>query len=109
MHILNEFKNIENLKQVLLGKISKLILELPDNKNIKRINTHCFVMNSNHLNTKISWAPRFYDYKIQYQEIADIIRRSKKPESILLRIIKNKSHGSLKFNPIVIKNIQGVL
>lgn len=56
-------------------EIEELILSLPDNPRIKRINNspNCFILNSSDLGA--CWSPEYHDFKKAYQIIYDELEK----------------------------------
>ena len=72
--------------------LKKVILELPDNPNIKRLNSQCYVMSWSQLG--ISWSPVYYDFKAQGKMIAQELGKCEK-ENIVNRLLDILNEGKI--------------
>ena len=94
------------------------IEQLPDNKDIKRINKHCFIIKLSQLENNIL-CPYYYDFKSQYEKIlSKIDSLMNKPCSIIpaiqtmintkyLRL--NSNRENYRLNPEVIKQLKQLI
>jgi len=107
---------INRLKQ----EINDLILNLPDNPKITRLNHSCFTINSSDLSKDLVLSPLYYDFKNQYQKIVDIINETEIHEVVkqLEKLLTPNQSGSYwikykgiryRFNPKVIENIKSII
>lgn len=97
---------INSLKE----KLATEVTNLPDNPNIKRLNTSAFTISSYQIfknNPHLNMSAFFHDFKAQYRTIASIIRKSKDANiiKILEIIIKTGRYNKHTYHPTVIKNI----
>src|ERR1019366_8576908 len=60
----------------LLDVLAKEIESLPDNSRITRLEGHdnCFTIRSKDLGA--NWAPKHHDFKEQYREIVDLLKKT---------------------------------
>lgn len=68
--LLSRYQNLQN-------NLATLIQQLPDNPSITRIggaNSKIFTIQYSQLQRKSCLSPFFYDYKTQYQQIAELIK-----------------------------------
>ena len=65
-----QLRNITRIREI----IANMIQSLPDNPDIHRMEgaPNCFVMSSRNLNPK-SFSPFYYDFKLQYKKLIEII------------------------------------
>jgi len=67
-------KSINNLveqAQKIRQEINNKIINLPDNKKIKRLNKNCFTMNVSDLENGNNLSPIHYDFKYQYTKLLE--------------------------------------
>ena len=100
-------------------EIQLLILNLPDNPEIKRINQKCFTVSSSQLFGKSNPQGRmdvfFHDFKAQYRLIAKVLEASR-PENIISNLQKigddesiYKDGSHYRFNPQVVEHIRELI
>lgn len=58
----------------LQNDLAKKILQLPDNQKIKRMDTPTKVFILSYQNLESNLSPEYYDFKIQYQQISEMIK-----------------------------------
>jgi hypothetical protein len=119
-------KTITNLStkiqevQRIREEIQTAITNLPDNPDIKRISSNCFVMSSSQIfsnpkNPTKRMDVFFHNFKKQYEKIAEVIDScySENIISILENIVKsgylNHSGRHYNFHPDVIANLSNIL
>jgi len=97
-------------------QVADLILGLPDNENINRLNDNCFVMSTSQLSKDIDLSPEHYDYKYQYKMIHRIIIDEplektflKLNEIIRKGSITYKGNRLFKLHPQVIENLKSII
>lgn len=90
-----------------------MILNLPDNPNIDRIDDRTFIVNSSDFAT--SWSPEYHDFKSQHRVICQILERIPidQVESVLMAAIKRGSivyqRNSYRLHPGVVEQIKSIL
>lgn len=91
--VFEEYKAAEARVAAFFIALQAEIKSLPDNPNLKRIaiGGNAFVMSSAHLSTR-SWSPEFYDFKWQYQAIAELVANANKGQEFasLLKVLKER-------------------
>jgi len=103
---------IEAIKEQLYTKIS----ELPDNANIKRLDSdsNCFIINSSQIIGK-PFSPEYHDYKHQYKLIIKYLKTCEITnfENSLNTIIKTSivrdGNRSVRLNPEVVKYLKTII
>ena len=118
MKQVNELNKIADEVKRIKKEIQCLILNLPDNPNIKRTSPHAFTISSSQLfrNPKDNPTMRmdvfFHDYKSQYEYISEVLEKSR-PENVvstLNKIITEGRHNTgedyRSFNPKVISHLK---
>lgn len=89
---------IDEIKKSLKAEIARVQLEiknLPENPNITRISKNIFTINSSQLRNE-SWSPFHYDFKQQYEKIAEVI------ESIPVEQLQDELNNIIKTEKLVI-------
>lgn len=93
--------------------IQKEITDLPDNPNIKRVSTNCFVMSSKNLGD--NWSAFYHDFHAQYNKIAEVINNSGAENIVsnIHNIIESEAvyynHKYWRLNPQVVNNLKKIM
>lgn len=92
MHpILNDLSEIEKKKVDLVGQLTKLISELPDNTETEKIGEGAFTLKlSTIISNKGNLSPYFYDFKFQYGAVSEKILLAESPIAALQKIVLEK-------------------
>ncbi len=107
IHLLEQ--KIIKIKADLISKIN----DLPDNKDIQRINENCFIISFKSL--KNVWTPSYYDFKYTYKVIIEEIEHYKPFEALerIDNIIRDKSiknpNRSQKIHPQIIQYLKDLV
>lgn len=91
----------------LQEELSNHIRNLPDNPKIKRMNTPTSVFILNYQNLENNLSPEYYDFKIQYQQISEMIKHipPHKVERFIGEItMSNRYHDDVKKHLISLWN-----
>jgi len=102
---LTRLNNIRLESLRIRKRIQQIIMDLPDNPNLKRM-YRGFVITNKELGDGKSWSPRYYDFKGQYKEIANILESCESVPKVLQIIIDYGGYDHLYFHPDVIANIK---
>lgn len=97
-------------------ELTETILALPNNHNITKISSQCFIMSSAHLSRDLCLTPEYYNFERQYKLIVKVIEEcsTKRAQSLMNDIV---SKGSIhypsgtyhRFHPDVIKQVNLLL
>jgi len=121
MKQLTELNTISERVEKIKQEIQLLILNLPDNPNIKRLSPKAFTINSSQIfgNLKDNPSNRmdvfFHDFKAQYEYISGVIEktRSENVVGLIQRIISEGTHKNgadyRSFNPSVIEHLKNLI
>ena len=107
-------KDLENVKQALID----IVLTMPDNPKINRINDQCYTISSANLSSDLCLSPEYYNFKLQYRLIVEIIENNtiKKIQKLLNDIIhKGSIHYPTsartyhRFHPDVVEHLKTLM
>lgn len=107
-------KEMEQIKKEVIG----IIDNLEQNPKIKMLSKNCFVIRKNNLSNDLNLSPFYYNHKLQYEYISDIINNSRIENilSVLKNIIKTGWHkkaertrNRVKFCPEVINKLKTLI
>ena len=71
-------KTLINRAEEFRGKLIRRIEQLPDNQSIKVSGSpRCFTVNFSQLQRNCNLSAKFYDFRVQYQEIIERIKKSR--------------------------------
>lgn len=114
MNILKQFENIEKEAERIYLKLEQVILNLPDNSKIERLDNICYTMNLSDLN-KFNLSAEYYDFKFTYKKLVEWINNKdvKNVRVSLIEAIEKKkfrASGVWYFlHPEVIENLKSIL
>jgi hypothetical protein len=104
---------ISDVTARIKAAIADMILNLPDNPRITRINERCFSLTSRELNG--NWTPFYHDFKEQGEFIAGAIQKMEDKLVIpfLRRIVYNQSayykSKWYKFHPVFCNHLKTLI
>lgn len=88
MDYINQLKAIEKQKTELVAKLTQFVSSLPQNENIEPISDNAFTVKlSTIIANKSNLSPYFYDFKFQYNTVAEKLLLSEDPLAALNKII----------------------
>ncbi len=109
---------IEIIQQmaILENNLRNAISNLPDNPKIIRQSKTCFIIGAKDLSPE-NWTPEYYDFKIQYKKIVELIGRTPvhKIDDVLVKLAKTgvightNYHNRITLNPAVVKSLKRIL
>lgn len=115
MHpILNDLSEIEKKKVGLVGQLTKLISELPENTETEKVGDRGFTIKlSTIMANKGNLSPHFYDLKFQYATVSEKLLLAENPIASLQKIILEKrvirSGTPYTLHDEVINNLKNLL
>jgi len=108
----NITKQIEAIKKSIIEEIKSF----EQNSKIEPLNNNCFTINIKDLSEDLNLSPFYYNYKLQYEYIAEVIEYTKIEciLTVLMNIVKYGTHTkdryeTKRFNPIVIQKISDLI
>jgi hypothetical protein len=127
MEIKNAISEMLEKTNQIKSEISKIIMAMPDNPDIKRIkgNENCFIVNFSQLSKDTNLSPCYYDFKYQYRAIikkidtCDILTLDKTIEGFIndgyvklyggLNMHSQGTFEKIKLHPTVINELKKLL
>jgi hypothetical protein len=115
--ICNKNSILDKINQIKaeLSQLAESIRNLPSNPNVEQLNDNCLLIKSNELFYHDKWSPEYYNFKYQYNFIAELVETLPIDQVIekLYRICNKKSYyykgNTINFHPDVIKNLKGII
>lgn len=96
-------------------ELTDILLALPDNPKINRINDRCFTISNKDLSPDLCLTPAYYDFKKQYKLIVEIIEDegATRAQSLVQEIIAKGSvrycSKVTRFHPGVVERLKALM
>lgn len=112
--LLIELSEIEKKKVDLVGQLTKLISELPENTETEKLSGGAFTVKfSTIMANKGNLSPHFYDFKFQYGTVSEKLLLAENPIAALQKIVLEKrvirSGTNYTLHDEVINNLKKLL
>jgi len=96
-------KQIEEMKKTILKEIETF----EQNPKIKPLSKNCFIIKVSDLSKDLNLSPFYYNYKLQYQEICNIIEKTKVEN--ILSVLNDKATVKSTYSPTTLRHIKDFL
>ena len=99
-------------------EIQQAILDLPDNRNTKKLNLRCFTMKMSDITPDLCLSPITYDFRHQYEKLCEIIDSTSVEQiyDVLNKILIPNSNGvcwiakeRTRLHPKVVANVRKMM